>query len=106
MLADRRSEQLEQAIPQSSVAQCLVCLGWALSSFCFLTKRKTAMNQRELDRALARATGESVRTIRRLGFSLLDVDCSDLASDASELAPQIIDWDSLEADRMALAMVA
>jgi hypothetical protein len=64
------------------------------------------MNQRDLDRALARATGESVRTIRRLGFSLLDVDFSDLDSDASELAPQIIDWDSLESDRMGLAMVA
>ncbi len=29
------------------------------------------MNQHQLDRALARATGESVKTIRQRGFSLV-----------------------------------
>ena len=35
------------------------------------------MNQREVNRAVAKATGESVGTIRRLGFTLWEVDaCS------------------------------
>jgi len=45
------------------------------------------MTQRELDREISRATGESVATIRNLGFSLIE-------SEASE--PQSIDWDELD----------
>ena len=53
------------------------------------------MNQRELNRAVARATGESVATIRRMGFSPwwpIPLDRQ----------PQVVDWDDRDADRLAL----
>jgi len=57
------------------------------------------MSQRELDREIARATGESVAAIRRHGFSepcpLVEADDLDLG----DLGPQIIDWDEVEAQR-------
>ena len=57
------------------------------------------MTQAELNQAVAQATGESVATIKHLGFLLADEDESaDL--DAS---PMVIDWDALEADRFASA---
>jgi len=62
------------------------------------------MNQNDLNRSLSRATGESVRTIRRLGFSLFDPGTNDLDADYIDLPPQVIDWDEL--DRIALAIQA
>jgi len=64
------------------------------------------MTQSDLHRALARVTGESVRTIKRLGFSLLEPDLGQLDAEVPDLAPQAVDWDRLEADRMALAIQA
>lgn len=56
------------------------------------------MKQSELDRAVAYATGETVSTIKQLGFLLADpIDVDDLESNA--LGPSIIDWDELEAQR-------
>ncbi len=56
------------------------------------------MKQSELDRAVAHATGETVSTIKQLGFLLADpIDVDDLEAD--ELGPSIIDWDDLEAQR-------
>ena len=56
------------------------------------------MKQADLDRAVARATGEAVSTIKRLGFLLAEsTDCHD--PDAEVLGPCIIDWDELEAQR-------
>lgn len=56
------------------------------------------MKQAELDRAVARATGETVSTIKRLGFLLADpTNNSDL--DADEPGPYVIDWDELAARR-------
>ena len=42
------------------------------------------MNQRELERELADVTGESLGTIRGMGFSLVEVP---------DPEPQTIDWD-------------
>ena len=42
------------------------------------------MTQRELERELADVTGESMDTIRNLGFSLVEVP---------DPEPQTIDWD-------------
>ncbi len=64
------------------------------------------MNQNDLNRNLSRATGESVRTIRRLGFSLFDPGANDNDADSFDLPPQVIDWDQLELDRIALAIQA
>ena len=48
------------------------------------------MTQAELDRAVAEATGESVRTIVRHGFVLL-------TAGPVEREPLVIDWDELDA---------
>ena len=64
------------------------------------------MNQRELNRAVARSTGESVGAISRHGFSLLDPDVPASELEVPDFGPQIVDWDRLELDRMALAIQA
>ena len=51
------------------------------------------MTQHELERELARKTGETMDTIRRRGFSLVE---------PPSLEPQIVDWDELEAERVAI----
>ena len=56
------------------------------------------MKQTDLDRAVARATGETVSTIKRLGFLLADPTDS-LDPDSDEGAPDVIDWDELQAQR-------
>jgi hypothetical protein len=64
------------------------------------------MNQNDLNRSLSRATGESVRTIKRQGFSLLLPDIPGEETENVDLPPQVIDWDQLELDRIALAIQA
>ena len=64
------------------------------------------MNQNDLNRSLSRATGESVRTIKRLGFSLFDPGANNAEPDSIDLPPQVVDWDQLELDRMAPAIQA
>lgn len=56
------------------------------------------MNQAELNRALARATNESVATIRRLGFLLVEPPNIQDATDANE-GPHVVDWDEVQAER-------
>ena len=53
------------------------------------------MKQADLDRAVARATGETVSTIKRLGF-LLAEPAGSLDPDADDDGPHVIDWDELE----------
>ena len=61
------------------------------------------MTQQQLDRAVAEVTGESIRTIRRHGFSLV-TPLSIFDPDADEIAqPQVLDWDQIEAERCARA---
>lgn len=61
------------------------------------------MTQQQLDRAVAQATGESLTTIRRHGFSLV-TPLSIFDPDADEVAqPQILDWDVVDAERYAPA---
>lgn len=61
------------------------------------------MSPRELHRAVARATGESVARIERLGFRLAESEATDAQMDADdeESEPQFIDWDALDAARHA-----
>ena len=56
------------------------------------------MKQADLDRAVARATGETVSTIKWLGF-LLDEPVNSLDPDAEENGPHVIDWEQREAER-------
>jgi hypothetical protein len=59
------------------------------------------MTQAKLNRSVARATGESVHTIRRLGFSIADPACTNF--DPEPYAPPaLVDWDDLDANRLAI----
>ena len=51
------------------------------------------MTHAQMERELAHATGESLATIRRHGFQLVEPP---LAS------PQLVDWDELDAERVAM----
>jgi len=53
------------------------------------------MNQSELDQAVARATGESVRTIARMGFV-------PLTPIPIEREPLVAHWDESDAERPGL----
>ena len=55
------------------------------------------MNQRELNRAVAAATGETVSTIAELGFSIADPD--DVAFDPECEESHYVDWDELQEER-------
>ncbi len=59
------------------------------------------MSQQELDSAVAEATGESLRTIRRRGFSIIDPSEDDYDPEPNILPFQMVDWDQLESDRRA-----
>jgi hypothetical protein len=48
------------------------------------------MTQRQLERELARTTGESISTIRQRGFSLVE---------PPDMEPLVVDWDALEVER-------
>jgi hypothetical protein len=63
------------------------------------------MTQEDLDLAISRATGESLRTIRRFGFSSLD-PLHQVDADDGDQEPHIVDWDSIDHERVALAVVA
>lgn len=64
------------------------------------------MTLNDFHRSLARATGESVRTIRALGFSPFDPSTPSAELDSVEMPPQVVDWDLVELDRLALAIQA
>jgi hypothetical protein len=51
------------------------------------------MTQHELERELARHTGDSLSTIRRHGFSLVE---------PPELEPLAVDWDQLDTERVRI----
>lgn len=54
------------------------------------------MTQSYIDQLVASATGDDLREIRRLGFSLVTPEGSDFEDDSTRF-PQTVDWD--EADR-------
>jgi len=56
-------------------------------------------SQFELDHAVATATGEDRRTIRRRGFSLVDPHNANFDPEPDLLPPQYVDWDDLELSR-------
>jgi len=58
------------------------------------------MTQSQLDRAVARATGESIATIRRHGFSVMQTATA--AEREGPTPPQMVDWEALDATRLGL----
>ncbi len=68
--------------------------------FSFLVPASTSekfMNQRELNREVAKATGETVATIDQLGFVPLEAIPYERDRD-----PLVVDWETLEQERMML----
>ena len=62
------------------------------------------MTQSELDQAVADATGESVQTIRRRGFSVVTPLKVFQPDDADDYAiPNVVDWDALEREQRRYA---
>ena len=51
------------------------------------------MTHAQMERELSRTTGESLTTIRRRGFQLVEPPVP---------SPQLVDWDELDAERVAV----
>ena len=60
------------------------------------------MTQSQLNRAVASATGESLREIRRRGFGPADPVDVDFDPEPDYVPPRTVDWDELDASRFAL----
>jgi hypothetical protein len=58
------------------------------------------MTRSRLERAVARATGESLSTIKRLGFSVVEPQPDGF--DDQPVAPNVVDWDDLQQRRVGL----
>ncbi|MCC9608260.1 hypothetical protein LOC68_00880 [Blastopirellula sp. JC732] len=56
------------------------------------------MRLRDIHRAVAAATGESISRIGRLGFQL-EMSLEELDQFEDVRNPQVVDWDELEAER-------
>lgn len=56
------------------------------------------MTSQELNQAVASATGETVDTIARLGFSPLALE--PVEDDLPERPPLVVDWDALDRQRL------
>ena len=58
------------------------------------------MKQAELNRAVARATGESIATVKRLGFLIDDPSAGSDHFGPLDPGPSVVDWDELQARRV------
>jgi hypothetical protein len=57
------------------------------------------MTQNDLNREVAQATGETISTIKHLGFLLDDPSSHPPNTDSADLGTQTIDWDDLDVQR-------
>jgi len=57
------------------------------------------MTQRDLERQVARATGESLRTVTRRGFSVVELEAPCFDPEPDHRRPQVVDWDAVAALR-------
>ena len=57
------------------------------------------MTQAELNRAVARATGETVRTVANRGFGIADPDIAAFDPEPNDIESKTVDWDALDAGR-------
>ena len=58
------------------------------------------MKQTDLNRAVALATGETIATVKRLGFLLAEPQ-ETVDPDSETSGPLVIDWDEMDNLRMA-----
>lgn len=57
------------------------------------------MNQNEINRAVAFATGECLCEIQRRGFSIADPVEVNFDPEPNDLPPNIVDWDEIDLQR-------
>lgn len=57
------------------------------------------MLQSEVNRAVAKSTGESVKTIARLGFSIADPAVVDYDPEPCDWEGRTVDWDQVDTQR-------
>jgi hypothetical protein len=55
------------------------------------------MTQTQINRTVARATGESLGTIIRRGFGIEQPGETDCDDDGPDMLPSVVDWDALDA---------
>jgi len=60
-------------------------------------EKEFCMTQSDLDRQVARRTGESLDTIRGMGFTPLSAIPYE-----TEARPNVVDWDKLDTERMGI----
>ena len=60
------------------------------------------MTQKELNSAVARATGECVSTVADLGFSFADPDVVDYDPEPCDIEDKLLDWDVVDSQRAVL----
>ena len=58
------------------------------------------MTRSRVERAVARVTGESLATVQRLGFSIIEPRL--IVSGDPPAKPSIVDWDLLDSQRVGL----
>lgn len=64
--------------------------------FVYFYLETVSMNQNDLNRAVARATGETVSTIKRIGFLIADPSRPIADPDTHDLGGRVIDWDDFD----------
>jgi hypothetical protein len=64
----------------------------AVAAF-FVFAQESFMTHAEMERELSRSTGESLATIRRRGFQLVEPPVA---------RPRLVDWDELDAERVSI----
>ena len=52
--------------------------------------------QQDIDQQVARATGESLRTIRRRGFSIIDPSVAHFDTEPDDIPAMMLDWDNYQ----------
>ena len=57
------------------------------------------MTQRQLERAVAAATGETVREIRRRGFGQIELVKLDVEDGLADESLRFADWDAIDESR-------
>jgi hypothetical protein len=69
--------------------------------FLFISNSRICLMTRScVERAVVRATGESLAIVQRLGFSVIEPQVN--LSDDPPAKPGIVDWDALELQRVGL----
>ena len=61
------------------------------------------LSQHDLDLEVARATGESLGTIRRRGFSIIDPSEVHFDTEPDDTPAMVLDWDSYQPMPLARA---